>query len=124
MNSKFACGEVENPLKLYRGKDCVEGFCDYICNEAHRLYHKFPEKPMKPLTREQWIDHEEKLPATFASKNSSIMISRLEITATIPGDIKDLLIEYFSNAGCAFLHGGHEARGIQHSGTFLCLEGN
>ena len=28
--SKFAYGEVESPLKLYRGKDCVEKFCDYI----------------------------------------------------------------------------------------------
>ena len=35
----------------------------------------------------------EQLPATFASKNSSMMVSRLEITATILGDIEDLLIE-------------------------------
>ena len=28
--SKFAYGEVEDPLKLYRGKDCVEKFCDYV----------------------------------------------------------------------------------------------
>ena len=28
--SKFAYGKVENPLKLYRGEDCVEVFCDYI----------------------------------------------------------------------------------------------
>ena len=48
--SKFAYGEVENPLKLYRGEDCVEKFCDYIENEVKRLYHMFPEKPMKPLT--------------------------------------------------------------------------
>ena len=54
MNSKFAYGKVENPLKLYRGEDCVKVFCDYISNEARRLYHMFPEKPMKPLTREQW----------------------------------------------------------------------
>ena len=47
--SKFAYGKVENPLKLYRGEDCVEVFCNYISNEAKRLYHMFPEKPMKPL---------------------------------------------------------------------------
>ena len=41
--SKFAYGKVENPLKLYRGKDCVEAFYDYIENEAKRLYHTFPE---------------------------------------------------------------------------------
>ena len=37
--SKFAYGKVENPLKLYRGKDCVEVFCDYVENEVKRLYH-------------------------------------------------------------------------------------
>ena len=26
--SKFAYGEVEAPLKLYRGEDCVEKFCE------------------------------------------------------------------------------------------------
>ena len=39
--SKFAYGEVDNPLKLYRGKDCVEKFCNRIRSEAHRLYHMF-----------------------------------------------------------------------------------
>ena len=51
---KFAYGEVNDPLKLYRGKDCPEKFCDYIRQEAHRLYHMFPEKPMGPLTKKQW----------------------------------------------------------------------
>ena len=41
--SKFVYGEVQNPLKLYRGKNCVGKFCDYIRREAHRLYHMFPE---------------------------------------------------------------------------------
>ena len=52
--SKFAYGEVKDPLKLYRGKDCPEKFCGYIRQEAHRLYHMFPEKPMAPLTPKQW----------------------------------------------------------------------
>ena len=52
--SRFAYGEVENPLKLYRGEDCVEKFCEYIKEEAKRLYHMFPEKPMDPLTPKQW----------------------------------------------------------------------
>ena len=52
--SKFAYDEVKDPLKLYRGKDCVEKFCDYAKREAHRLYHMFPEKPMDPLTKKQW----------------------------------------------------------------------
>ena len=52
--SKFAYGEVVNPLKLYRGKDCIETFCNYIKGEAHRLYHMFLELPMDPLTKKQW----------------------------------------------------------------------
>ena len=52
--SKFMYGEVKDPLRLYRGKDCLEKFCDYIRQEANRLYHMFPEKPMDPLTPKQW----------------------------------------------------------------------
>ena len=52
--SKFAYGEVVTPLRIYRGKDCIETFCNYIKEEAHRLYHMFPEKPMDPLTKKQW----------------------------------------------------------------------
>ena len=52
--SKFAYGEVENSLKLCRVEDCIEVFCDYIENEAKRLYHMFPEKPMMRLTHEEW----------------------------------------------------------------------
>ena len=55
MYSKFAYGKVENPLKLYRGEDHVDVFCDYISNEARRLHHlMFPLKPKKTLPREQW----------------------------------------------------------------------
>ena len=54
VNSVFSYGEVENPLKLYRGEDCVEVFCNYIENEAKRLYHMFPEKPNNCLTYEEW----------------------------------------------------------------------
>ena len=52
--SKFAYGDVDDPLRLYRGKDCIENFCNYIKGEAHRLYHMFPELPMDPLTKKQW----------------------------------------------------------------------
>ena len=44
MYSKFSYEEVERPMKHYKGKDRVEVFCDYIENEAKRLYHMFPEK--------------------------------------------------------------------------------
>ena len=57
---KFAYGEVKDPFTIYRGKDCIERFCDYIKLEAHRLYNMFPEKPMDPLTQameEIWSSH-------------------------------------------------------------------
>ena len=46
VKSEFAHGKVENPLTLYRGKDCVKKFCDHVIGEAHRLYHAFPARPM------------------------------------------------------------------------------
>ena len=52
--SKFANGDVDNPLRTYRGKDCIETFCNYIKGEARRLYCMFPELPMGPLTKKQW----------------------------------------------------------------------
>ena len=52
--SKFTYGDVKDPLTIYRGKDCVEKFCEYIRQEGRRLYHMFPEKPMDPLTNGQW----------------------------------------------------------------------
>ena len=52
--SKFAHGDVDNPLKLYRGKDCVKKFCGYVVNEAKRLYNMFPNnKEMDELTDEE-----------------------------------------------------------------------
>ena len=52
--SKFAYGEVKDPLKIYRGQGCVEKFCDHVIGESHKLYHTFLEKPMEPLTKKQW----------------------------------------------------------------------
>ena len=54
--SKYAHGNVENPLKLYRGPDCAEKFCKYVVKEAKRLYNMFPKKEMSPLTGEEKKD--------------------------------------------------------------------
>ena len=51
--SKFAYGKVMNPLKEYRGKDCVSKFCEYIIAETQCLCESFLEKPMEPLTKSQ-----------------------------------------------------------------------
>ena len=48
--SKFAYGDVPDPLKVYCGKDCVEKFINHIVAETDRLYSTFPEQPMIPLT--------------------------------------------------------------------------
>ena len=56
MYSKFAYGKVTNPLKQYRGRDCVSKFCETIMAEAKRLYESAPKKPMNKLTKEQNIE--------------------------------------------------------------------
>ena len=50
----FAYGEVEDLLRFYRGKDCIEVFCNCIKEEAKRLYYMFSKKPMEPLMPEKW----------------------------------------------------------------------
>ena len=56
MYSKFAYGKVTNPLKQYRGRDCVSKFCETIMTEAKRLYESAPKKPMDKLTKEQNVE--------------------------------------------------------------------
>ena len=51
VHSEFAYnGKIENPSKLYRGKDCVKKFCNHVIGEARHLYQSFPEVPITPLT--------------------------------------------------------------------------
>ena len=40
--SKFAYGDVDNPLRTYRGKDCIETFCNYIKGELVDCITCFP----------------------------------------------------------------------------------
>lgn len=54
VHSKFAYGEVPDPLMIYRGEDCVETFVKHVVEETKRLYNLFPEKSMEALTRKQW----------------------------------------------------------------------
>ena len=58
IHSEFAYGRVENPFKLYRGKDCVKKFCEHVIEEARGLYRSFPEKPMDPLNKAQLKKYE------------------------------------------------------------------
>ena len=59
IKSEFAYGEVNNLIKMYRGKDCIEEFCKHIVSEAKRLHRSFPEKPMEPLTSKLIKAHSE-----------------------------------------------------------------
>ena len=89
VHSNFAYGEVENPLKLYRGEDCVEVFCDYIVNEAKRLYHMFSEKPMMRLTHKEWREFSQVRTCHICFKGFE-ELKRLEIIAIILDNIEDL----------------------------------
>ena len=43
VHSTFAYGDVPNPLKMYRGKDFVKKFVEYIEEEVNRLYATFQQ---------------------------------------------------------------------------------
>ena len=46
VHSTFSYGNVPDPLNMYRGKNCVEKFVEYIEDEEKRLYATFPQQPM------------------------------------------------------------------------------
>ena len=50
VHSTFAYGDAPDPLKMYRGKYCVEKFVEYIEEGVRRLYATFPQQPMTGLT--------------------------------------------------------------------------
>ena len=50
VHSKFAYGDIQDPLKAYRGKDCLEKFVEYIAAETKRLCSTFQQQEMIPLT--------------------------------------------------------------------------
>ena len=41
---RCAFGDVSEPFNVYRGKDCVENFIQYINDKVRRLYLMFPQK--------------------------------------------------------------------------------
>ena len=58
VHSTFAYGDVSDPLKMYRGKYCVEKFVEYIEEEVKRLYEIFSQQSMIKLTDVQKREHE------------------------------------------------------------------
>ena len=59
VHSTFAYGYVPHPLKMYRNKDCVEEFVEYLKVEVKRLYLIFPQHPMIELTDGLKREHKE-----------------------------------------------------------------
>ena len=57
LHSTFTYGDVPNPLKMYRGKDCDEKFVEYIEVEVKWLHTTFPQQPMTRLTDELKREH-------------------------------------------------------------------
>ena len=74
--SKFAYRDVDDPLRLYRGKDCIETFCNYIKGEARRLYHMFPKLPMGSLTKKQWKKYKKQPSVKFVTNHLHLEILR------------------------------------------------
>ena len=74
--SKFTYGDVDNPLRTYKGKDCIEMFCNYIKGEARRLYHMFPELPMDPLTKSNGRNISDQPSVTFVTNHLCLEILR------------------------------------------------
>ena len=58
VDSTFAYGDVPNPLKMYRDKNCVERFAEYIGKEVKRLYETFPRQPTTRRTDVLKREHE------------------------------------------------------------------
>ena len=58
VHSNFAYGDVPNLLKMYRVKDCVERFVEYIQEEVKRLYSTFPLQLMTRFTDLLKREHE------------------------------------------------------------------
>ena len=58
VHSTFNYGEVPDPSKMYRGKDCVENFVEYIEDEVKGLYEKFPRQLMRKLADVLKREHE------------------------------------------------------------------
>ena len=48
--SKFTYAGVPDPLKVHRGKDCIEVFVDHISVEVKRFHSLYPAQPMVTLT--------------------------------------------------------------------------
>ena len=60
---------IEKKHTLYRGKDCIKKFCEFLREHAKNTID-FEKKKMLPLTKEELKSHQDgKLCVTFAKNN-------------------------------------------------------
>ena len=52
MSAIWAFDNIENKHTLYRGKDCMKKFCDFLREHAKNI-PGFEKKKMLPLTKEE-----------------------------------------------------------------------
>ena len=88
MSTISSFGSIENKHVVYREKDCMKNFCEFLREQAMIIIN-FEKKKMKQLTKEQQKSYEnEKL---FIKKNLRINIwkikniIKLEIIVIIQG---------------------------------------
>ena len=63
---------IENKHDIYRGKDCMKKFCEFLREHAMKIVN-FKKKKMKLLTKEQQESYENDY-VIFANKNLEINI--------------------------------------------------
>ena len=57
MSTTFSFRSLENNHHVYRGKDCMKKFCEFLREQAMKIIN-FKKKKMKLLTKEQQELHE------------------------------------------------------------------
>ena len=73
MSSMSPFRSIENKHDLYRGKDCMKKFCDFLREHAMKI-NNFKKKKLKSLTKEQQESYENAKSIIFLKKNLKINI--------------------------------------------------
>ena len=58
MSTIWAFNHIENKHTLYRGKDCMKSFCEFLREHAKSIID-FEKKKMFPLTKEELKSHQD-----------------------------------------------------------------
>ena len=64
---------TENKYDVYRGKDCMKKFCEFLGKHAIKIIH-FKRKKMELLPKEQQKSYKKQKSVIFVKKNLKIKI--------------------------------------------------